>query len=67
MFSLESSGQPPCPNCMSSANVVAEIQLKLLNEGAWSTGEPCTCDYVILLQSFHRSALCIHWYIAQNV
>ena len=31
-----------------------------------STGEPCTCEYVALLQSFHRGALSIHWYIAQN-
>ena len=37
MFSSESSG-PPCPNCMRSANVVAEIQFKLLNEEALSTG-----------------------------
>ena len=47
-------------------NVVAEIQLKLLNERALSTGEPCSCEYVTLLQSFHRGALSIHWYIAQN-
>ena len=54
-----------CPTCMSSANVVAEIQFKLLNENALSTGEPCTCKYVTLLQSFDR--LSIHdWYIAQN-
>ena len=37
MFSSESSG-PPCPNCMSSTNAVAEIHFKLLNEGALSTG-----------------------------
>ena len=30
------------------------------------TGEPCTCEYVTLLQSFHRGTLSIHWYIAQN-
>ena len=30
-------------NCMSSANLVAEIQLKLSNERALSTGEPCNC------------------------
>ena len=47
-------------------NVVAEIQLKLLNERALSTGEPCTCEYVTLFQSFHRGTLSIHWYIAQN-
>ena len=44
----------PCPNCMSSANLVAEIQFKLSNERALSTGEPCTCEYVTLLQTFHR-------------
>ena len=27
-----------CPNCMSSANIVAEIQFKLLNERVLSTG-----------------------------
>ena len=53
-----------CPNCLSSANIVAEIQFKLLNERVLSTGEPCTCEYVTLLQSFHRGALSIHWYIS---
>ena len=24
----------------------------------------CTCEYVILLQSFHRGTFSIHWYIA---
>ena len=28
-----------CPNCMNSANVGAEIQLKLLNERTLSTGK----------------------------
>ena len=55
-----------CPNCMNSANVVAEIQLKLLNERALSTEEQCTCEYVTFLQSLHRGRLSIHWYIAQN-
>ena len=31
-----------------------------------SSGEPCTCEYITLLQSFHRGTLSIHWYIAQN-
>ena len=56
-----------CPNCISSANIVAEIQFKLLNERVLSTGKPCTCEYVTLLQSFHRGTLSIHWYIAQNL
>ena len=49
-----------CLNCINSENVVAEIQLKLLNKRALSTGEPCTCEYVTLLQSFHRGTLSIH-------
>ena len=56
-----------CPNCMGSANIFAEIQFKLLNERALSTREPCACEYVTLLQSFHRGTLSIHWYIVQNV
>ena len=55
-----------CQNCISSANLVAEIHQKLWNKRALSTGEPCTCEYVTLLQSFHRGTLSIHWYIAQN-
>ena len=48
-------------------NIVAEIQFKLLNEKVLSTGEPCTCEYVPLLQSFRRGTLSIYWYIAQNL
>ena len=55
-----------CQNFMSSANLVAEIPQKLCNKRVLSTGEPCTCEYVTLLQSFHRGTLSIHWYIAQN-
>ena len=51
---------------MSSANIVVEIRFKLLNERVLSTGEPCTCEYVTLLQSFHRGILSIHWYVAQD-
>ena len=51
---------------MSFANTFAEIHLKLSNERALSNGKPCTCEYVTLLQSFHRGTLIIHWYIAQN-
>ena len=43
-----------CPNCRNTANVAAEILLKLLNERASSTGEACNCEYVILLQTFQR-------------
>ena len=57
----------PCPNCMNSANIVAEIQFKFLKKGILSTGEPCTCEYVGLLQLFHRGTLSLHWYIAENV
>ena len=53
-------------NCMSSPNLVSEIQEKLFNKWDLSTGEPFTCEYVTLLQSFHGGILSIHWYIAQN-
>ena len=56
----------PCPNCISSANLVAEIQLELLNERALSTGEPCTYEHVTLVQSFYRGTISLHWYLAQN-
>ena len=55
-----------CQNYMSSANLVAEIHQKLCNKRVLSTGEPHTCEYVSLIQSFHRGTLSIHWYIAQN-
>ena len=55
-----------CQNCMSSADLAADIHYKLCNTRVLSTGEPCTCEYVTLLQSFHRGALSTHWYIAQN-
>ena len=51
---------------MNSADVVAEIQFKFVKGTALSTGEPCTCEYVTLLQSFQRDTLSIHWYIAQS-
>ena len=51
-------------NCMSFSNLVAEIHYKLCNTRVLSTGEPCTCEYVTLLQLFHRGTLSIHWYIA---
>ena len=55
-----------CQNWMNSANLIAEIQLKLSNERALSPEEPCTCKYVTIFQSFHRGTLSIHYYIAQN-
>ena len=55
-----------CQNCKSSAYLVTEIHQKLQNKRVLSTGEPCTCEYVTSLQSFHRGTLRIHWYIAQN-
>ena len=51
---------------MSPANLVTEIHQKLCKNRALSTGEPCTCEYVTLLQSAHRGTLSIYWYIAQN-
>ena len=56
-----------CQNCMNSANLVAEYHQKLCNGRVMSTEEPNTCEYVTLLQSFHRGTLSIRWYIAQNV
>ena len=56
----------PSANCISSANLVAEIQLERLNERALSTGEPCTCEYVTFVQSFYRGAISLHWYLARN-
>ena len=55
-----------CQNRVSSANLVAQIHWKLCNRRALSTGEPCTCEYITLFQSFHRGTLSIHCYIAQN-
>ena len=52
---------------MISACLIAEIQQKLWNERALSTGEPATFEYVNFLQSFNRSALSIFQYMAQNV
>ena len=40
---------------------------EMMNEGAFSTEEPSTCEYVTLLLSFHRGTLNKHCYIAQNV
>ena len=55
-----------CQHSVSSANLVAQIHQKLFNRRVLSTGDPCTCENVTLLQSFHRGTLSIHWYIAQN-
>ena len=55
-----------CLNCMRSTNI-AKVQFKFLNERALSTGEPCTFEYVTMLQSFHRGPLSIHWCIAQII
>ena len=49
-----------CQNCISSANLVAEIHQKVWNKRALSTGEPCTCEYVTLLQSFHFKYTLVH-------
>ena len=42
---------------MRSKNI-AKIQFKFLIERALSTGEPCTCEHVTMLQSFLLSFLC---------
>ena len=46
---------------MSTANLAAEIQLKLSSERVVSTGEKCAYEYVTLFQSFHGGTLRIHW------
>ena len=56
-----------CQNRMSSADLVAELHQKLCNKRAFSTGEPCTCEYVPLLLLFHRGTLSTHWYMTQNI
>ena len=50
---------------------LSEIMLRLSNERALRTGEPCTCEYVTLLKSFRKETLQRnignkHWNIAQN-
>ena len=54
------------PNCMSSASLIGEIHQKLCNRKGLSTGEPCICEYVTLLQSFHGCILSVHWYLGHN-
>ena len=51
---------------MNSANLVAGVHWKVWKERALSTEEPCTCEYVTWLESFHIGTLSIRWYIAQN-
>ena len=55
-----------CQSCMRSANLFSEIHENRCNKRVLSTAEPCTCEYVTLLQSFHRGTLNIHRYIVQN-
>ena len=48
---------------------MAEVHWKVWKARALSTEEPCTCEYVTLLESFHRESfhrgtLSIRWYIA---
>ena len=52
-----------CQNCMSSANLIAEIHQKHCKR-VLSTGEPCTWEYVTLLRSFTspQSLSCCHVY-----
>ena len=49
-----------CQNCMNYANFVTEIHKKRWNKKGLSSGEPCTCEYVTFLESFHRGTLSIH-------
>ena len=54
-----------CQNCVNSGNLLIKVQWRF-GEPCTLTGEPCTCESVNLLQSFHRGTLNIQWYIAQN-
>ena len=38
----------------SFSNETQKFTRNFLNKRDLSTGEPCTCEYVNLLQSFHR-------------
>ena len=48
---------------MSSANIVAEIRFKLLNEGVLSTGEPCTREYVHMYMYVYCIMYIIYTYV----
>ena len=68
-FSSESSVSPTfwiLPKLYELCESCRRSSLETCNKRVLSTGEPCTCEYVTLLQSFHRGTLSIHWYIAQN-
>ena len=69
-FSSESSVSPTfwiLPKLYELCGSCHRNSLETLYKRVLSTGEPCTCEYVTLPQSFHRRTLSIHWYIAQNV
>ena len=51
---------------MMSANLVTEIHEKLWDKTALGTGEPCTYEYVTLLQLLRRGTLSKHLHITQN-
>ena len=48
---------------ISARNIISYLLREKLY---FLVNQPCTCEYVTLLQSFHRSTLSKHWYIAQN-
>ena len=55
-----------CQNCMSSGDLVAEVNQKVCNRRVLSSGKTCTFEYITLFLSIHRPTLSIHWYIPQN-
>ena len=70
IFSSERSRPPTfwiLPKLYELCKSCRRNPLETLEYRALCTGEPCTCGYFTLLQSFHRGTLSIHWYIAQNV
>ena len=69
-FSSESSAFPKfwiLLYCTNSASRVQRIHQNICNKIILSTGEPDTCQCVILLHLIHRVTFSIHWYIAQNL
>ena len=53
-------------NYMNSVNVVKEIELKILNERAFTTGDTFTSEYVALLLPFLTGTFSIHWGVVRN-
>ena len=65
-FSWESSVSPTfwiLPKLYELCESCRRSSLETCNKRVLSTGEPCTCEYVTLLLSFHRGTLSISTYL----